>query len=300
VNQSAADTALGMARPLHRAADYFTLTKPRIVAMVLVTSLAGFYLASGSGLDSLLAVKLLLGTALSAAGTLALNQYMEWQSDALMPRTRSRPLPDGRLRPVEALVFGLGLLVTGWTLLAATVNWPAAAITVAVGMIYLLVYTPLKYYSPFCTAVGAVSGALPPVAGWAAASSLANPAPWLLFGIMFFWQFPHTFAIARLYREDFARAAVRFLPVVDEQGRLTGRRVTETCVALLVVSLMPLVVGTAGWVYGLVAAVAGAAMLAYGVAMVRHPGERDAARHLLFASLIYLPLVLLVLVLDRV
>ncbi len=299
MSHPAADTALGMARPLNRAGDYLALTKPRIVAMVLVTSSSGFYLASGAALDSFLGVKLVLGTALSAAGTLTLNQYMERRADGLMLRTRGRPLPDGRLRPIEALVFGLSLMASGWVVLAATVSWPAAAITAAVGMIYLLAYTPLKYHSAFCTVVGAVSGALPPVAGWAAVSSLARPAPWLLFGIMFFWQFPHTFAIARLYREDFARARVRFLPVLDEEGWLTGRRVIETCLALFAVSVLPVFAGVAGRVYGLVAVAAGAAMLFYGVTMACRPSERNVARRLLFASLIYLPLVLLALILDR-
>jgi protoheme IX farnesyltransferase len=298
VSQPAADTALWLARPFGRAVDYIALTKPRIVAMVLVTSAAGFYLASGAALNPLLGLWLLLGTALSAAGTLALNQYMERQADALMLRTRGRPLPDGRLWPLEALLFGLSLVAAGWATLAVRVGWTAAAITAAVGVIYLFVYTPLKYHSTFCTVVGAVSGALPPVAGWAAVSSVTAAAPWLLFGIMFFWQFPHTFAIARLYREDFARARVCFLPVLDEAGWLTGRRVIETCIALLLVSLLPVFAGIAGYAYGLTAGVVGAVMLFYGATMARRPGERNVARRLLFASLLYLPLVLLALVLD--
>jgi protoheme IX farnesyltransferase len=288
-----------MARPANRVADYFALTKPRIVAMVLVTSSAGFYLASSGALSALLGLRLLVGTALSAAGTLTLNQYMERRADALMLRTRYRPLPDGRLHPAEALVFGFGLTVGGWVVLATEVGWSAALLTAAVGVIYLLAYTPLKYRSAFCTVVGAVSGALPPVAGWAAAASVATPAPWLLFGILFFWQFPHTFAIARLYRDDFARADVRFLPVFDEPGRLTGRRIVETCFGLLVVSLMPVFLGIAGRVYCVVAVVLGLGMLFFGIAMAQRPNERDAARRLLFASLLYLPLVLLTLVLDN-
>ncbi len=299
MSQPVADVSLGLSHPFSRIGDYLALTKPRIVAMVLVTTSAGFYLAQGYQREPFVGLKLIVGTALAAAGTLALNQFMERHTDALMVRTRNRPLPDGRIAPVEALLFGSVLMAAGWLELAVAVNWRAALVTVAVSVIYLAMYTPMKYRSPLCTVVGAVSGALPPVAGWAAMGSLNAPTPWLLFGIMFFWQFPHTFAIAQLYKDDFARAGIRFLPVCDEFGHSTARRTIETTMALLVISTLPWVLGVSGMLYLVVAVCSGAAMLVCASRMAAAPAHPSRARHLLFSSLFYLPLVLVALVADK-
>jgi heme o synthase len=192
-------------------------------------------------------------TAFAAAGTLALNQYMERDLDARMERTRHRPLPEGRVHPGEALVLGCVLLVAGVTLLALLVEPLVAIVTAGIAITYLLLYTPLKRVSPLCTLVGAVPGALPRVAGWAAARGTLGPEPWILFAIMFLWQMPHTLAIGRLYRDDYARAGIRVLPVVDPDGRTTGLQAVSNCLALLPVALLPTFVGLAGAAYFLIA-----------------------------------------------
>lgn len=283
-----------------RISAFIELTKPRVVAMVLVTTLAGFYLGGTGGFDFLLAFNLIVGTALAAGGTLALNQYMERETDALMHRTQHRPLPDGRLRPIEALVFGCAASAVGFAYLIAATNLLCAAITAAITAIYLLAYTPLKRRSWLCDVIGAIPGALPPVAGWAAARGSVAAEPLVMFGIMFLWQLPHTFAVARLYREDYARAGIHLLPADRSWGNPSDPVVIGASAGLLVLSILPWMMGTAGVVYGAIAAIGGAAMLLFGIAMVRAPGRAQAARRLLFASLIYLPIVLLMMVIDKI
>ena len=185
-----AESALTL--PRGRVSDYFELTKPRVVLMVLVTTLAGFYLGGRSGFDITLALNLLAGTALAAGGTLALNEYVERDTDAMMDRTRNRPLPDMRMRPVEALVFGVIATVAGFVYLTLATNLLCAAVTGVITIVYLGVYTPLKRYTWMCNIVGAIPGALPPVAGWAAARGGLSWEPMILFAIMFLWQLPHT------------------------------------------------------------------------------------------------------------
>lgn len=281
-----------------RAVDFFELTKPRVVLMVLLTTVVGFHLGSETPAYALL-IETLIGTALAAGGTLALNQFLEREADALMERTRRRPLPDGRVQPVEALVFGLAVTLTGLLILAFRVGILSALVTAFIAMSYLLVYTPLKQRSPLCGVLGAVPGALPPVIGWAAVRGEIGVEAWVLFAILFFWQIPHTLAIARLYRDDFARAGIRFLPVVEPNGESTGRQTLSYCMALLAVSLLPTLLGFAGSFYFLVALLLGLYFLACGVGlgMAR---SLTAARRLLFASLIYLPVLLVVMALDRV
>lgn len=283
-----------------RISAFIELTKPRVVAMVLVTTLAGFYLGGTGGFDFLLAFNLIVGTALAAGGTLALNQYMERETDALMHRTQHRPLPDGRLRPIEALVFGCAAGAIGFAYLIAATNLLCASITAAITAIYLLAYTPLKRRSWLCDVIGAIPGALPPVAGWAAARGSVAAEPLVMFGIMFLWQLPHTFAVARLYREDYARAGIHLLPADRSWGNPSDPVVIGASAGLLVLSILPWMMGTAGVVYGAIAAIGGAAMLLFGIAMVRAPGRAQAARRLLFASLIYLPIVLLMMVIDKI
>ena len=281
-----------------RLSDYLALTKPRVVAMVLVTTAVGFHLgAAGSVLVPTL-LYTLAGTALAAGGTLALNQYMERDLDARMERTRHRPLPEGRVHPGEALVLGCVLLVAGVGVLALGVEPLAALVTAAIAITYLLLYTPLKRVSSLCSLVGAIPGALPPVAGWAAARGTLGLEPWILFAIMFLWQVPHTLAIGRLYRDDYARAGIRVLAVVDRGGRTTGVQAVCNCLALLPVALLPTVVGLAGSAYFLVALALGLAFLWSAVGLARSGSTADA-RRLLFTSLVYLPVVLAAMALDK-
>ncbi|MEK7334579.1 MAG: heme o synthase [Candidatus Binatota bacterium] len=282
-----------------RALDFLELTKPRVSLMVLVTMFVGFYLGSEHGAGYLRLIETLIGTALAAGGTLALNQFLERRADALMARTRHRPLPDGRMQPTEALLFGVGLAAAGLLILALTVNALSALVTASIVGSYLFIYTPLKQRSSLCGIVGAVPGALPPVIGWTAATGSLSIEAWVLFAIMFLWQIPHTLAIARLYRDDFAKAGIQFLPVIESDGWTTGRQIITHSLALLVVSLLPTLLGLAGTVYFLAALLLGSGFLWYGIGLAISQ-SLAAARRLLLASLIYLPLLLVVMALDRV
>jgi len=297
VSQPATLALSGLARAGGRTADYLELAKPRVVSMVLVATAAGFYLGEARSFDYLLALQLMIGTALAAGGTLALNQFLERDLDAKMARTRMRPLPDGRLRPAEALIFGLVATAAGFAYLWFAVNALATIVTVAIAVLYLGAYTPLKRVSAICTVVGAIPGALPPVAGWAAARGTLSLEPLVLFAIMYLWQLPHTLAIAELYRRDYACAGIRLLSIDDP--RATGRQVVSNSLALLAVGMLPTVLGFAGLTYFLVAAIAGSIMLLYGIRLAAAP-TLPSARRLLVASLIYLPVVLLVMVLDKI
>jgi protoheme IX farnesyltransferase len=286
--------------PRGHVSEYFELTKARVVSMVLVTTLAGFYLGGHSGFDLAVALNLMIGTALAAGGTLALNQYVERDSDALMERTRHRPLPDQRMRPAEALVFAAVTTVVGFVYLALTTNWLCTAVIAAVTIIYLGAYTPLKRVTWMCNLVGAIPGALPPVAGWAAARGSLALEPWILFAIMFLWQLPHTFAVARLFRSDYARAGIWLLPKDNERGGNPSNPVViAASLGLVAMGVVPTVLGYAGVPYLLIAVALGLAMFAFGYSMVKEPKSAQAARRLLLASLFYLPVVLLVLVVDR-
>lgn len=284
---------------LKRVVDYVELAKPRIVLMVLVTALVGFYLGSDSVPNYTKLLQMLLGTALAAAGTLALNQVIERDTDAKMERTRHRPLPDGRLQAREALWFGVLLIFAGLVYLSVAVNLLSAAVTALIAVSYLLLYTPMKLRSSLCVLVGAVPGALPPVIGWVAATGNLDVGAWVLFAIMFLWQVPHTLAIARLYRKDYALAGIQFLPVIDLDGASTNRQILSHTAALLAVSLLPTLLGLAGPVYFIVAFVMGIGFLLSGIRLALE-STLPRARTLLFASLIYLPVLLLVMALDRV
>jgi protoheme IX farnesyltransferase len=299
VREEAASLQLEAQSVRHRLADYLALTKPRVVSMVLVTTLTGFYLGSGGTRDVALICNLLLGTALAAGGTLALNQFMERDLDARMMRTRTRPLPDGRLRPGEALWFGLLIGVAGCGLLYFAINPLTALVTASISVTYLLLYTPLKRVSSICSIVGAVPGALPPVAGWAAARGTLEAPAWVLFAIMFLWQLPHSLAIAQLYSVDYGRAGIKLLPTEDPTGGSTGRQIVSNSLALLAVGLIPSLLGFAGAIYGVIALAAGVILLVYGVRLAIAPSSQ-AARRVMFASLVYLPVVLVAMVLDKV
>jgi protoheme IX farnesyltransferase len=289
---------LAEAGALRRVADYVELAKPRIVLMVLVTAFVGFYVGSETVPNYLKLVEMLLGTALAAAGTLALNQVIERHTDAKMERTRHRPLPDGRLQAREALWFGLVLTFAGLLYLLLAVNFLSAVVTALITVSYLLFYTPMKLRSSLCVLVGAVPGALPPVIGWVAATGSLDVGAWVLFAIMFLWQVPHTLAVARLYRNDYARAGIQFLPVIDLDGASTNRQIIFHTAALLAVSLLPTLLGLAGPVYFVVAFLLGIGFLLSGIRLALE-STLSRARALLFTSLIYLPMLLLVMALDR-
>jgi len=280
------------------AADLVSLTKPRVVVMVLVTTVVGYYVALAGTPDYGRLIALVIGTLLAAGGTLALNQYWERDVDALMERTRTRPLPEGRLAPLEALLFGAGLTAAGLAVLALGVGWLATLVTAATFVLYLFAYTPLKLRTALCTIVGAVPGALPPVTGWAAARDDLALGAWVLFGILFLWQLPHTLAIGRLYQADYARAGVRLLPVIDAEGRATERQILSGCVALLAVSLLPTLIGLAGGVYFAGALLLGGAFVAFGAQQALTPSPLHA-RRVLLASLLYLPALLALLAFDK-
>jgi protoheme IX farnesyltransferase len=281
------------------AVDLVALTKPRVVVMILVTTLVGYYVGLTGAPDYVRMLHLILGTVLAAGGTLALNQYWERNVDALMERTRNRPLPDGRLQPIEALLFGAATTVLGVVYLAACVGALSALVTVATAVLYLFAYTPLKLRTALCTIVGAVPGALPPVTGWVAARDDLSLGAWILFGILFLWQLPHTLAIARLYREDYARAGVRVLPVVDVEGSTTERQIVTACLALLAVSLLPTLVGLTGGLYFAGALALGLVFVVLGGLQALAPST-VSARRVLYASLLYLPALLALLAYDKV
>jgi heme o synthase len=298
MNLAAQTDAVALSAGYRRFADFLELTKPRVTLMVLVTTFVGYYLGAEQSSSYARLIATLVGTALASGGTLALNQYMERGSDALMERTRRRPLPDGRIVPSEALFFGVVVGGAGILLLALAVNALSAAVTAAITASYLFAYTPLKSRSALCGIVGAVPGALPPVIGWAAARGELDLGAWVLFAILFLWQIPHTLAIAYIYREDFSRAGIRFLPIVEPDGRSTGRQIVAHSFALLAVSLMPTLIGVAGSIYFVAALVLGAGFVACGVRLALAP-TAAAARRLLYASLLYLPAILVAMALDR-
>ena len=277
---------------------YCELGKLRVVIMILVTTLVGFYLGSRGPTDYWLLLHTLASTALAAAGTLALNQYLERDLDAVMLRTRSRPLPAGKLKPEEALLFGSVVATAGIVYQTLAVGSLPGLVTAATTASYLFLYTPMKRWTPFCSLVGAVPGALPPVTGWAAATGDLGTPAWVLFAILFLWQLPHSLAIARMYRDDYARAGVRLLPVIDSEGGATGRQIVINSAALLSVALLPTLVGVTGAVYFFCALFLGFALLGFSVRLACTRALADA-RRLLFASIIYLPTLLAIMALDK-
>ena len=267
--------------------------------MVLATTSVGLYLASPALPDGFRLLNTLIGTALSAGGIIALNQYLERDLDAHMERTRRRPLPAGHLGPTEGLAFGVAITAGGILYLLCLASPLGALLAALTGGSYLFAYTPLKRRSSLSTIVGAIPGALPPMIGWAAARGRLDLEAWILFAILFLWQVPHALAIATLYRDDYARAGIRFLPVVDRDGRSTGGAIVSHCLALLIVGIQPALVGMAGSVYLFGALAFGLAFLGCGIhlAIARSAG---AARWLLLASLVYLPAVLALMALDKI
>jgi protoheme IX farnesyltransferase len=273
--------------------DYYTLTKPEVNLLILMTTSAGYYLASRGPLRIVGMINTLLGTLLVASGTATLNQWMERVWDGKMRRTASRPLPSGRLTGRDALVFGILLSVAGALYLLLVVNALAAMLAVSTLLSYLLVYTPLKRKTPLCTLLGAFPGAMPTLIGWAGASGTIDRQAWILFGILFLWQFPHFLAIALMYRDDYGRAGYHMLPDFDRETRFTRLEIVAFTVVLVAATMLPL--GRASLLYW-------AGMSAAGAFLLYHAGKLAAssstvrASRLLHASILYLPAVLVIMV----
>jgi heme o synthase len=283
-------------------ADYWALTKPEVNFLILITTLAGFYLARGTGWRDFpfwLAINALLGTLLVASGTGTLNQYIECRFDAQMRRTARRPLAAGRLKPAAVLWFGLALSVVGSLYLAVAVNILASLLTMATLLAYLFFYTPLKRKTPLCILVGAFPGAMPPLIGWAAASGKLDFQAWTLYAILFLWQFPHFMAIAWMYREDYARAGYLVLPPDGSaRARSVNLQTLLPLLALVPLSLLPGLMGDAK-LYFLGALLLGAGFV-FCAAQFALRKSNAAARRLLAASIIYLPALFVAMLLARV
>ncbi len=280
-----------------RAADFLELTKPRITSLVLLTAAVGYAVGGVGAFSTFRFLLFMAGTALLCAGASALNQYCERDADARMVRTSRRPLPAGRLRPEEALAFGVALSGAGLAMLTF-VN-PLTLLLGAISLAsYVLAYTPLKRVTSLCTVVGAVPGALPPLMGWAAARGSLGPAGWGLFAILFLWQLPHFLAIGWLYRDDYARGGFPMLAVTDRDGSSTGRQAVLYATALLPVTLAAGLLAAAGKGYLWGALVLGVAFLTCAV-LFAWDRSKGAARRLFFASVLYLPLLLGLMVFDR-
>ncbi len=291
-------TASTLPAARYRTTDFVALAKPRLNLLVVVSAVAGYVMASGDTHDVWRLLCMIAGTGLVAGGASAFNQIIEREPDALMHRTRLRPMPDGRLSTGDAWVFGSVLTIAGLAILALGANLLSAGVAFLTMASYAVVYTPLKRHSSFSTVVGAIPGALPPVIGWAAALDELSHGAWVLFGIVFLWQLPHFLAIAWIYREDYARAGFPMLPVIEPDGRSTAHHAVIYALALLPVSLAPTLVGMTGPVYFAGALVL--TLLFIGLAL-RFAGTRSIldARRLFFGSIIYLPLLWMLMIADR-
>ena len=276
---------------------YFELTKPRINTLVLVTCALGFFLG-GKGIHSwALFFYTLVGTALVVGGSSVLNHYLERDVDRLMQRTQERPLPTGTIQPAAALSFGFILVLSGVCLLLVQVGLLTAFLALLSAFLYVVIYTPMKRMTWLNTSFGAIPGALPPVGGWTAATGELEWGAWALFLILFAWQHPHFYAIAWIFRDDYRRGGFKMLPVLENDGKRTGRHVIAFCVMLIVVSTLPTALGLMGWVYLYGALALGFGFLAVGTALAVWR-THIVARWLLKASVIYLPLLLVLCVVD--
>jgi len=295
---NAAPVAIAIGRSSTRIADHIALAKPRLNLLVVATSAAGYYLGARGSVEPWSMASAVAGTALVAGGAAALNQVYERDTDGLMRRTRMRPLPDGRVSPADAAIFGFALSAAGLALLAVGANLLAALLALATLVVYLIVYTPLKRRTPLATLVGAVPGALPPLIGWTSSHGSVTAAGLALFAIVFLWQVPHFMAIAWMYRDDYGKAGFPMLPVVEPDGRRTGRHAVIFAAALVPVSLVPAAAGLSGTLYGVSA-------LGLGVVLLwlanRFSAMRTdaAARRLFYGSIVYLPLLWIAMIADK-
>ncbi|MET0211433.1 MAG: heme o synthase [Vicinamibacterales bacterium] len=294
--QTAHAPATSVARSRH--ADFVTLTKPRLNSLIVVTTLATYFLGGGNELPWMQLVHTLIGTALVAAGASAFNQWWERDTDRLMRRTRLRPLADRRLHPQDGLWFAVLLTALGIADLTLGVNPLTAAVAVATLVSYVLLYTPLKLRTSLSTIVGAIPGALPAVIGWTAATNTLSIEGWVLFGIVFLWQMPHFLAIAWMFRDDYAAAGIPLLPVIQPDGRTTGHQAVLYTAGLIPVSFLPTAVGLASAYYLVGAMVLGAVLIVLSLEFATTRGM-PAAKRLFFGTILYLPLLWAVLLADH-
>ena len=280
-------------------AVFSDLIKARLTSLVLITTLVGFYAGATSPIDYGTMFYALLGTALVAWGAAALNQWLEREPDARMQRTKERPIPSGRLSPDTVLIIGAALSVVGLVVLLFAVNPLTAFLSAITLASYLFIYTPLKRITTLNTLIGAIPGAIPPLMGWTAATGEVSAAGWSLFAILFVWQLPHFMAIAWLYREDYARGGFKMLPIIDPDGRKTAAQAVCHAIGLIPVSLFPSLLGVTGVVYFGGALVLGVAFLIFAIQFSRGLTP-ERARHLFIASIVYLPVLLGLLVIDKV
>jgi len=278
--------------------DYIALTKPRITWLILMSTGVGYFFGARAGWHFLTLLHTIIGTGLIASGTAALNQWYEREADAKMKRTQARPLPSGRLSAGNALIFAILISVAGFVDLYLGANPLAAWIGLFTLLTYLFVYTPLKQRSPHSTTIGAIPGAMPPLIGYAAASGTLTWDAWILFAILFLWQFPHFYAIAWMYREDYERAGIRMLPVVEPDGESTARRILLYSLALIPISMVPKFLAMTGNLY-LIGALALGALFVYASVRVSLDRTRQQARRVLLASVIYLPVLYCLMLVDR-
>jgi protoheme IX farnesyltransferase len=296
--KSAADISLApISASRSRLADFYELTKPRMNFLVVITTTVGFVMASRGSTHWMQMLHTIIGTALTAASAAVLNQLIERQHDAKMPRTSDRPIPAGRISPAEAAACGLALGILGVGYLIFAVNLLTALLGLATLLLYILVYTPLKRVTSLNTVIGAVPGAIPPLMGFTAAQNALSLEALSVFGILFFWQMPHFLAIAIMYKRDYQAGGFRMLPCVDED--LTSRMILLYAAALIPVSLLPAVLGMSGTIYFTVAVLLGLGFFSYSAACATLRTRGDA-RQLFFVSIIYLPLLLGAMMFDKV
>jgi protoheme IX farnesyltransferase len=281
-----------------RLSAYIALTKPDVSFLVLMTTGAGFYMGARGPIPWLHMLHVIFGTMMIAAGTAALNHYIERESDRYMRRTASRPLPAGQLTPAEALRFGLALALAGAIDLYFTAGYAASLLGVFTSLSYLLAYTPLKKRTVWATFIGAVPGAIPPMIGWTAATGKLDTGAWLLFAILFVWQFPHFHAISWMYREDYARAGILMLPVVDKDGTRTFRQIILSAASLVAVSLLPAIMGFAGVLYffGALVTSTGLVQVCLWAATAK---TNTRAKWLMHATVLHIPILLGLMMYDK-
>ena len=280
-------------------AAYLELTKPRIAFLLVLTSAAGFYLGANNGFNFVVFINAMIGITLLAFGVATLNQVWEIKTDALMKRTETRPLVIGTVTKNEALIFGILQCVVAEVYLTFLVNGLTAILGLIVIIGYVLLYTPLKTRTSASTAIGAIPGALPPLMGWTAATNEITLGAWILFAMLFLWQFPHFLAIAWMYREQYGKAGILMLPVVEPEGKITARQIVIFTVLLLPISVAPFFIGLAGWIYLIGASVLGIWFLSASIGAARAK-TNEKARKLLLVSVIYLPLVFLLMVFNKI
>ena len=281
-----------------RISAFAELTKPRIAFMLVLSAAAGFYMGSDSSFDTVLFMNAMVGIGLLAFGVATLNQYIERNSDAFMERTAGRPLPTGKVNPAEALVFGIAQCVVAELYLYFLVNPITALLGITVIVGYVLMYTPLKPVTSASTAIGAIPGAMPPLMGWTSAANEITLGAWILFVFLFLWQFPHFFAIAWMYKDQYANAGIKMLPVVDPDGRITARQIVMFSIMTVAVSVAPFFFGLTGWVFPIVTGLLGGWFIWHSIRAARAKSP-ELARKLLMVTVIYLPLVFLIMVLDK-